>query len=177
MKQREDAALRDLRDRFISVTRRRVPEDAAEDLVQSALQVVIERGWRPGTADRIDDLPPLAWCFQVLRHTIGNYYQRRRTAEARLIPLGLTSREEPIARGTPLEALESREARRLVLEAIDSLSVDGTDCQHYLKRLMEGATPADLATEAGLIESVLYRRVYRCREKLRGLLRERGILA
>lgn len=177
MKQPDDAALRALRDRFVSVARRRVPEDAAEDLVQSALQVVIERGWRPGMADRIDDLPPLAWCFQVLRHTIGNYYQRRRTADARLTPLGLTSREESIAEETPLEALEAREARRLVMAAIDSFAGDGTDCRHYLRRLLEGATPADLATEASLIESVLYRRVYRCREKLRGLLRERGILA
>ena len=45
--------LENLRARLLGVTRRRVPHETAEDLVQDALKVIVERGLRVGSFDTL----------------------------------------------------------------------------------------------------------------------------
>ena len=157
---------RELRATFLDVARRRVPEGEVEDLVQEALAVVHER--------RGGERPPAAWCLQVLRNKIGNWYKRRRVRRG-VIAEGEES-EGTVIEGTPLEALESRERRALVGEALAELTRDDGQCARFFDRLLEGSSPRELARSEGLEESVLYRRVYRCRQKLKAILREKGVL-
>jgi len=157
--------LEQLRDRFLGVARRRVPEDSVEDLVQDALSVVVAKGERK---------PDLAWCFQVLRNVIGNHYQKARTRARELHPDDVA----PAAPSpTPLEALEDREFEELVEAGLGELANGGTDCERYLRALLNGGSPAAIAERERLDPAVLYRRIYRCRGKLRSILREKGVLA
>jgi RNA polymerase sigma factor (sigma-70 family) len=173
-----DGWLVQLRDRFVAVARRRLPSEAVEDVVQEALTVVYEKGIRVPQADAIDGMPPLAWCFQVLRNLIGNFYQKQRTRAATMSPDEDVERLDAADQSpTPLEALESREVRRLVRQALGELGKQDGTCAHYLQRLLEGLTPADLASEEAVEPAVLYRRVYRCRIKLRDILEQKGVLA
>lgn len=169
-----EAWFADLRLRFLDVARKRVPVEQLEDLVQDALRIVFEKGWSPGSTD-VEGLPGLAWCFQVLRNTIGNFYQKRATRHAVHAddPSGVdrVALDEP----TPLESLERQRAARLIEEALGLLATGDRSCAKYLARLLEGNTPADLAEREGVDRAILYRRVYRCRQKLRGLLEERGV--
>ncbi len=165
----EGAWLAPLRERFLSIARRRVHPDVAEDLVQDALRVIVERN--PG-----DDPPPLPYCFQVLRNVIGNHYQkervRRRRAESEA-----AAGEVPDDGPTPLEALAADDAVRVVHDCLQGMSASDPSCTRYLRRLMGGATPAGVADEEGLAAAVFYRRLYRCRLKLRELLDQRGFFA
>ncbi len=165
----EGAWLAPLRERFLSIARRRVHPDVAEDLVQDALRVIVERN--PG-----GEPPSLPYCFQVLRNVIGNHYQkervRRRRAEVEDAGTAVPD-ESP----TPLEALASDDALRVVGECLQGLSVTDPGCTRYLRRLIGGANPAAVAEEEGLAAAVFYRRLYRCRLKLRDLLDQRGYFA
>jgi RNA polymerase sigma factor (sigma-70 family) len=169
--------LNQLRDRFVAVARRRVPAEAVDDVVQEALTVVYQKGISITQADSVDELPPLAWCFQVLRNMIGNFYQKQRTRSMVSVDDDLDRLDAADQGPTPLEALESGEMQRLVREALEVLAHDGSACRHYLLRLLEGITPADLASEEAIEPAVLYRRIYRCRTKLREILEQKGVLA
>lgn len=190
-----------LRARFLAIAARRVPAAVAEDLVQEALMTVVQKGVlagaaagaaggaddaavaddAQGTRDRpLEGLPPLAWCFQVLRNTIGNWYQRERTRRVAADPsthaherLRHASLPEPAL--TPLEALEQSESGRVIAEALRDLAAASQTCARYLRDIASGEKPAAIAGREGLEEAAFYRRVYRCREKLRGLLAARGI--
>ncbi|MGH7740987.1 MAG: RNA polymerase sigma factor [Candidatus Eiseniibacteriota bacterium] len=173
---RETAWLDQLRDRFVSVARRRVAADAVEDVVQDAMRVVVERGLRgPGSAGP-DNVPALAYCFQVLRNVIGNHYQKERSRARRQdsSPPDDTLADPAPA---PLESLESLQAVAIVGECIGVLRERDPACARYLARLADGLSPRELAHEERIEESALYRRVYRCRIKLRELLAKRGIEA
>ncbi len=165
---------RELRERFLEVTARRVPASEVEDLVQEAMATVLSRAGQIEGARLVDGLPPIAWCFQVLRNTIGNFYQRhvREQGQTELEPAGSLRAE-----GTPAEALEQKELRELVSEALAALEELDRQCWGFLRRLGEGEKPRRLARDAGLDEAVLYRRLYRCRHKFRRLLQERGVRA
>jgi DNA-directed RNA polymerase specialized sigma24 family protein len=119
--------------------------------------------------------PPLAWCFQVLRHRIGNHYKhtRVRSGHVALDP------ESPrlAAPATPLESLAAADAVRAIERALDQLGRDDAPCGRYLRTLAAGQAPRTLAAREGVAEAVLYRRVYRCRQKLRALLADAGVLA
>jgi RNA polymerase sigma factor (sigma-70 family) len=171
-----DAWLGDLRARFLAVARRRVPPSAAEDVVQETLRILVEKGVREAGSLAPGGTPALAYGFRVLRNVIGNHYQRERVRERSRAPAeeaaGAADREP-----TPLEALASGEAVRIVREALQAMDATDAPCARYLGRLLEGRTPRDLALEEGLEEAILYRRVYRCRRKLRVLLERRGLFA
>lgn len=169
-----EAWLAQLRRRMVAVAARRVPAADVEDVVQDALRVVAERGVGEDAAVSVEGLPGLAWCFQVLRNTIGNYYQKSRTRRA------LLDRAESAARHAadppvPLDSLEANDAARAILEAIESFGPG--DCRRYLASLAGGTSPAELAHAERIEAPVLYRRIYRCRHRLRAALIERGILA
>lgn len=161
-----------LRERFLEVTAHRVPAAEVEDLVQEAMTTVLSRAQQIESERLVEGLPPLAWCFQVLRNTIGNFYQRHARAkqESELAELkGLH------AEGTPAEALEQKELLESLREALEELRADDRQCWGFLSRLADGEKPRRLAEAAGLSEAVLYRRLYRCRQKFRRLLQERGV--
>jgi RNA polymerase sigma factor (sigma-70 family) len=163
----QDRQIELLRIRFLELARRRVPADAAEDLVHEALGIIHARG-----DETPDGLPPLAWCFQVLRNVIGNWYQRRDSRErweqrARL-------QESPVVI-TPLQALEEREALSRIERGLRRLAKTDPNCGRYLRRIVEGADSAEVAAQEGIEAGAFYRRLYRCRAKLRELLREEGI--
>ena len=165
--------LAELRARFVAIARRRVPPEAVEDVVQDTLRIVIEKGWNgPGAAD-LDGRPALAWCMQALRNVIGNHYQRTRVRAARAAD---PARLERVADGRrePLEALAGRDAERIVRAALADLSRGDAPCGRWLWALAEDRTPGELAREAGIEEGAFYRRLWRCREKLRAALADRG---
>lgn len=167
-----------LRARFVAVAQRRVPASDVEDLVQDAMRIVVEKGLMgPGAGKgTVDGLPPIAWCFTVLRNTIGNHYQRTRVRRRVLAPLEAAG--DPVSEGaTPLEALESEDAIARIHDAIAALASENEACARFLSRLLQGVSPAELAGEEHLDEAVLYRRVYRCRQRLRLILAEKGVLA
>jgi DNA-directed RNA polymerase specialized sigma24 family protein len=164
-----------LRARFVAVARRRVEPDSVEDIVQEALRVVVERGLGGPGGAALDGKPPIAWCFQVLRNVIGNHYQRARVRSARLAPLESAAALADPAR-TPLEALEADEAARQVGRALAALDSTDAGCGRYLRRLAEGVAPGVVAREERVAEAAFYRRLYRCREKLRERLATMGIL-
>lgn len=170
---RDDEWMAALAARFEEVARRRVPEDDVADIVQDALRVVHERGRSVSDAT---GPPPLPWCHQVLRNLIGNYYRRRRV-RGQVVPL-----DEPTGGSlegglpTPIEALETREAMRAIRSALLQMSEDDAQCGRLLGRVLDGVSSRQIALENDLKEPVLYRRLYRCRQKLRRLLNERGII-
>ena len=97
--------------------------DEAEDLVQSALGIIMEK---------MQDRPDLAWCLQVLRNVIGNHYQRRRSAES------VAVEDQPLADGdaTPLERLEAAafrflSARRPDYAVLDLVDETEEDCRSH----------------------------------------------
>lgn len=163
--------LGELRQRFLEIAGRRLAPDAVEDTVQEALRIVYQKG----LADETATLPSLAWCFQVLRNCIGNHYQWRR--HRRHAPLDTGEREQGDAPAGPLEALEARELRGHLDAVLQELAHEGSDCARYLWRLLAGDTPAALAGTEGLEPAVLYRRLYRCRARLKTLLLDRGVRA
>jgi RNA polymerase sigma factor (sigma-70 family) len=169
-----DAWLSEVRVRFLAVARRRVPADAAEDVVQDAMRILVEKGALVPGAESPGGAPALAFAFAVLRNVIGNYYQRERTR--RTVPdAEEAARQAPDPAPTPLEALAREERVRIVRESLEAMGRSDEACARYLQRLLDGASPRELASQEGLEEAVLYRRVYRCRVKLRGLLEERGV--
>lgn len=168
-----EASLRLLRTRLMAVAARRVAAEVVEDLVQEALGVIVTRGVQVGSFELVDGLPPLVWSLQVMRNVIGNWYQRTRTVQRRRVD-GFDFLAEPAVEPTPLDALASEDATRAIHAAIEALD---PPCAVYLGRLARGGSPADMARDAQLDRAALYKRLYRCRVKLRAALLRLGILA
>ena len=160
-----DAWLEQLRVRFTEIAARRVDPSAVDDIVQDALRVVLEKS---------DDDRRLDWCFQVLRNVIGNWYRREKTRRRFVVADPEGEVDAPTGEVTALEALESEEAVTMLTSGVRSL---GEPCSGYLGSLMGGAAPADVAGTEGLEAAVFYRRLYRCRQKLREWLRGKGVEA
>lgn len=171
-----EAWLAELRTRFMSVTRRRVTPDVVEDLVHEALRIVVEQGLtRPGAAT-LEGEAGFAFGFRVLRNVIGNHYQRLRTEQRRRDPAWPAVEFADPAPG-PLLALERSEAFAAVRAGLAALAVTDKHCARYLSRLADGYLPREVAGEEEMDEALFYRRVYRCRKKLRVLLEQRGFFA
>jgi RNA polymerase sigma factor (sigma-70 family) len=174
----DDRWLAGLRAQFLDVASRRVPADEVEDVVQQALATVYRRGQELGREERVDGMPPVAWCFQVLRNTVGNFYKQRRNRE-RVIELRTGLGPEELAANspcTPAEALDRSESATIVDEALRHMRDTDPRCHGYIRQVMEGRKARAIARAEGLEEAVFYRRLYRCRQKLRERLRARGVL-
>lgn len=174
----------DLRARFVEVARRRVRPDLVEDLVQDAIRVIHEKWGTTLAANRAHEpepqgpglRPDLGWCFQVLRNTIGTSYQRDRTRRARDEALPFDDALRVRSGGaTPLEELLREDSADRVRRALRALDSSDPKCARYLRRLAEGVPPVELARAEHAEPDVLYRRVFRCRQKLRRILREHGV--
>jgi DNA-directed RNA polymerase specialized sigma24 family protein len=165
-----------LRARFVEITRRRVEGDAVEDIVQDALSIVHEKG--AGVPGGSDGLPPLPWCFTVLRNVIGNHYQRERT-RSRAAQAGSMehAQVEALAAGQsppgPLEALERAEMTRLLEQAIEELSAKAPDCGRLLRAMLGRTEEASEAPDG--TASTRYVRAFRCRRRLREILLRMGV--
>lgn len=162
---RDEAWFARLRERFVEIASGRVEPDVVEDLVQDALRIVHEKAAAtPGNL--VDGRPVLAWCFQILRNVIGNHYQKR---------LGKT--QVPVeesrltaAAPTPLESLERDQMIGMLHRALRELERSAGQCAEYLRRVVAGDSPAAIAATESVESSVIYRRLYRCRELLRDIL-------
>jgi DNA-directed RNA polymerase specialized sigma24 family protein len=167
----EEQWFRSLRERFLSVTRGRVPESVVEDVVQDALRIVHVKGISSGT-ELVDDRPRLAWCYQVLRNVIGNYYLKKRKRNR------LLETNDPVTAGvfpSPAEACERGELGRLIREALALLSQEDGSCSRYLTSIAEGMKMGELADREEVEAAILYRRVYRCRARFRKILLKLGV--
>ena len=165
--------LRQLRERFVTVARRRASQDDVEDLVQEALGVVASKGsaeaYRTG-----GETPRLEWCFQVLRNVLGNHYQKQRTRAGEEPDTDLAQ----LAGGeTPFEALHRRQVEELLKQSLRELRRVEDPCAALLEGVIAGNAPATMAEEAEVSPAIFYRRLYRCRQKLRRLLEEKGVIA
>lgn len=158
--------------RFLEIARGRVGGAEAEDIVQEALTVICERTPSVEEDRLVDGLPPLAWCFQVLRFTIANHYRRRRTRAGVISDDDVTSSAAATG-ANPLEALVTEERVALVRAALDSMD---KPCVRYLEQLATGIRPSEIAARERIPGDVLYRRIYRCRKKLMRLLVEKGVM-
>lgn len=129
-----------LRRSLVRIAKRRVAAADVEDVVQDAMRVVVERNIDPESGE-FDELPPVAWCFRVLHHTIGNYYQKETTRRKRVTsaPNGLPV--EPGAAGRFAAELDSRETAAVVEKAVERLGRDDAQCAAYLTALVEGHSP------------------------------------
>ena len=157
-----------LRERFVEIARRRVPEDAAEDVAQDALRIVVDRGMAVARQQG-RDRPPLKWCFMTLRNVIGNWYQKRRDHDD-VDDVALVD-ERP----TVLDALTTEERHRRIRATLERLRSRSEDCARWLWQIALGTKPAALAREADVEASAFHRRLYRCRRHLRALLEEEGL--
>lgn len=174
----------ELRDRFLEIARRRVHSEGVEDVVQEALAIVHRKGAEsPGAVDGRALLP---WCFQVLRHVVGNYYQRERTRRrAADDEEGALASAREMSRGsrsqTPLEALEELELSRLLETSIGELATRDGDCARLLRETMGRAETKPEPRMSGAPretkDSAFYVRAFRCRQKLKAILLRRGFLA
>lgn len=166
-----DPWLEDLRSRMLGLARRRVPADAAEDLVQDAMRVIVEKGGSSAAGDEIDGRPRLAWCLQVLRNVIGNHYRRAETRK-KLIDGSI----EPESLGRLLEARSSEDRIRAIEDGLAELSAADANCGRYLTRMADEVPAREIARDEGIETHALYQRLYRCRAKLRRILKGKGVL-
>jgi RNA polymerase sigma factor (sigma-70 family) len=159
-----------LRGRLVEIATRRVDESDVDDVVQDALRVIAEKRFA-GESGSAEGRPDLAWCFQVLRNTIGNHYRREETRRRRLV----SSSSESQSGSRFAETLGSSEALALIEDALEEMHRGDPRCARYLSRLIDSAKPHEVATEEGIEPPVFYRRLYRCRQKMRDLLTARGV--
>lgn len=163
--------LEDLRRQMLRIAERRVAADAAEDLVQDAMSIIVAKapGLSPGAM--VGGEPALAWCFQILRNVIGNHYQysgRRRHENLEGVDL-------PDQLPDPLASLTEAEQNRRIKVALLRVGRDHPTCRRYLERLLQGDQPLRLAEEEGIAPAVMHRRLYRCRAWMRTILTAMGV--
>jgi DNA-directed RNA polymerase specialized sigma24 family protein len=169
--QRPSRWLIDLRNQLLRIASSRVDESDVEDVVQEAMRIIVEKGVDRG-AEPVDDTAPLAWCFQVLRNVIGNYYQRRRTSQRWIDSSDVDNAPDPAV----FEALDSDRTLALIEGALAVMRRSDPDCAGYLSRLADGERAGTIADGHSIDRAAFYRRLYRCREKLRGLLAAKGVV-
>jgi len=150
-----------------------VDESDVEDVVQEAMRVIAEKGI-DRAALPLEGVAPLAWCFQVLRNTIGNHYQRQRTRQ-RWTESDADAGERA-QNPRVLESLDSEQTLLVVEGALGEMARSDPTCAAYLSRLADGARPGEIADDESVERPAFYRRLYRCRQKLRDILIEKGVV-
>lgn len=164
-----DAWYRSMHQRMLGIARRRVDTDDAEDVVQQAMQIIVEKGVHPG--GEVDGQPSLAWCLRVLRNVIGNHYQRSRV-QRRHVDASMDLEQVEVA----IESLDADAAHDRLTRLLAEFARDASDCGRYLRRLAEDADVHEIAAEENIASHAFYQRLYRCRRRFREFLRARGVL-
>jgi RNA polymerase sigma-70 factor (ECF subfamily) len=142
---------------FLAFVERRVHDRAlAEDLVQEAFVVGLERG-----GELRADESARAWFYRVLRNAIVDRHRRTQTANARLEALA-----DELQRAEHDRAAEAdRELCGCIARLIDTLSPDQATALRRIE--LDGVAVKQFATEAGIGESNAGVRVFRARQALR----------
>jgi DNA-directed RNA polymerase specialized sigma24 family protein len=160
----------DLRERFDALAKRRVREDEREDCVQDALRIVHRKyRARPG------GVAILPWSLTVLRHVIGNVYQRRTRAEQH----EELQDEGPTVDFDPLAGVEADRLRTRVAIAVARLARDHPRCGVIFRAILDGLARGDgpdevvraaleavHATEPELTPGNFHVILHRCRGRL-----------
>jgi RNA polymerase sigma factor (sigma-70 family) len=168
-----------LRVRFLSLAKRRVQPDHAEDVVQEALGVVL-RKYRHLDPDR----GILIWSLTVLRNVIGNHYQaRRRDTEQTTRVEDWHAVPEASLADDPAESLLAEETARRLEAAIAELARTSPRCGLIFGKLLAsletGGGPREVSSRAlamvqqeqpDLARNSFYVALHRCRAQLRTLL-------
>lgn len=130
----------------------------AEDVVQDAFRSAF------AGLHRFDPSRPFApWFFTIVRNTARNALdsQRIRAHEA-------LAADHPAEGDTPLESAHTRELRRAIETAIDSLPEAQRTC--FRLCIVEGLSSAEAAGAIGVAESTVRVHIFRARQTLRTLL-------
>jgi DNA-directed RNA polymerase specialized sigma24 family protein len=183
-----DCLFRLLRVRLIQVAKHRVQDADAQDLVQDALRIVLERHHERRAGSGI-----LVWSLAVLRNVIGNYYQARKR-ERRHLSLGegpdtvsTTGLRSGTAGGGEVELPGGSELVERMTLAVESLARRYPRCGGIFRAILEsldgGGGPRDVSSRAlekvrrefpDLSSGSFYVALHRCRTRLRDLLAESG---
>lgn len=168
-----------LRVRFLTIAKKRVQPDHAEDVVHEALEVILAKF---GSLDR--DRSLLLWSLTVLRNVIGNHYQARRRDSAQTVQVD-DWRTVPAAAlvDDPTARLGDTEAAQRIQAAIEELARRYPRCGAIFARILESLEHADGVREISqhalslvqhdfpeLSRNTFYVALHRCRAQLRGLL-------
>jgi DNA-directed RNA polymerase specialized sigma24 family protein len=173
----ESALFENLRVRFLSLAKRRVREDHAEDVVQDALKIVHERY---GEAGR--DRSILVWGLTVLRNVIGNHYQKRGREKDRIAHVEDMERL-PETGLEPDADLIGASIRQGLEEAVAELAERFPRCgkifDAILASLERGGSPREISSQAlklvqreqpDLKPNAFYVALHRCRGHLRAVM-------
>jgi len=148
-----------LQERIAYVARRRVPENAVQDIVQETLLVLLNK---LPELDSGRDI--LAYTFRILRRVIGNYYQTEKTLRKHFQPQTF----EPAAH--PFEKLDSEIYLDQILEKCRQ--VNG-DYSKIIKMVRDGYSIEEIAVETGCSSNqALYNRIHRSRRLLKKIIAE-----
>lgn len=177
----ESALFDELRVRFLTIAKKRVQPDHAEDIVHEALRVVLAkyRGLGP-------DRCLLVWSLTVLRNVIGNHYQARRRETAQTVQVE-DWRTVPAAAlvADPTDELGAAESAARLERALAELARTSPRCGTIFACLLEslerGGAPREVSQRAlaavqrllpDLTRNTFYVALHRCRARLRSLLDE-----
>lgn len=150
---------------FRQFIRRRVPDEVvADDILQQSLTRAVERSHSLKNEQSV-----LAWFYQILRHTVADYY-RAHGAEAR--------RNEALLRELTISGNHQE-------PPLDELQATACTCLHGLlpslhgnyaeliKRIdLDGESPAQVAKELKISRNNLTVRLHRARQSLRASLED-----
>ncbi len=174
----EAALFAQLRVRFLSIAKRRVQKDHAEDVVQDALQIVLTKHRQRGAGAGI-----LVWGLTVLRNVIGNYYQAREREKGRLDYVSDPQDLSDLATFEP--DMDTAVLQQRLLAAIEELARKFPRCgaifHGILSSLERGGSPHRVTQRAltdaqkqypKLTRNSFYVALHRCRASLRGILDE-----
>jgi len=125
----------DLRERFDALAKRRVREDEREDCVQDALRIVHGK-----YRTRPESAAILPWSLTVLRHVIGNVYQRRARAERHE---ELPAEGPPVRDFDPLEGVDADRLRARVALAVSRLAREHPRCGSIFRAILDGLARGD----------------------------------
>ncbi len=174
----ETALFENLRVRFLSLAKRRVQKDHAEDVVQDALQIILTKYRERGAGGGI-----LVWGLTVLRNVIGNYYQARQRETGRL---DYVENPQDLADLVAVEPVaDENVVQQQLLSAIEILARKFPRCgaifHGILSSLEKGGSPHRISQGAlaaaqkqypKLTRNSFYVALHRCRANLRCILDE-----
>jgi DNA-directed RNA polymerase specialized sigma24 family protein len=145
-----------VRQKLVAMVRRRVPADAAEDVVQSVLCDALVAREVPS----IETVP--RWLYAIARHKVADFHRRaRRRRET-------DETTEPAA----CDPIEERD----LIEHAKAIAPDARAFE-WIVRAEEGASLAEIAEEEDLPAPVVRQRVSRLRRALRTALLAAAALA
>ncbi len=175
--QAQSALFEDLRVRFLSLAKRRVQLDHAEDVVQETLRIVFDRYGEIKQGTGI-----LVWGLTVLRNVIGNHYQSTGREKERLdfvedLPADAGIQDDYLGEAIMAEATDK------LMSAIDEMGSKFPRCVYIFKGLLRsleiGGSPNQVSTRAlehvqqeypSMNRGSFYTTLHRCRANLRVIM-------